>query len=107
MQNDAECWFKVNMQDTNQNTYWSEYHNCTKGVTEISVKYTATGGTTYEYKLEAEGEPTDLGATYTWDGSYTDPTYCDNETQKQLTDDEFAAQEDRCILNGILCSWSS
>lgn len=103
---------KVSMKDTGGHVYSSDYFTCnatsnTGGNAEIDLKYKDTAGTIYQYKLKATGEFYDLSSTYTWDGSYTDPTTCDTETQKSLVDDEFYSQERRCLLNGFLCTWDS
>ena len=68
---------------------------------------TAAAGSVTAFNVDSEATLIDMASTYTWDGSYTDPTTCDNETQIRLTDEEFEAQENRCILNGLLCSWNS
>ena len=103
----SECWYEMIFTDTNSNQYISARTQCTEGGKGIYMTHTDTAGVLTAYNVDSEATRFDLSTTYTWDGSYVDPTYCDNETQKTMVDDEFTAQENRCILNGFLCSWAS
>ena len=46
------------------------------------MKHTDSAGTETAYNVDSEGSMHDMSADYTWDGTYKDPTFCDNETQK-------------------------
>jgi len=122
MQYDKECYLDLVFIDSYGNEYSSGRIACENttrfGSTDdddyttsaIDVTYTkaatsSDAATSYTYKVAFLGIVNDLADTYTWDGSYVDPTFCDNETQKMMVHNEMEFQENKCILNGFICSF--
>ena len=115
MQTDEKCFLNLKFKDSADNEYTSGRIACDNttvvGIDSfITVTYTkaatsTTAAKSYTYNVAFTSEVYDLAESYTWDGSYVDPTFCDNETQKMMVDSEMDFQEGNCFLNGLICSF--
>lgn len=103
----SECYYKLTITDSNANEYTHARSQCHTDRIGVYLSNKDAAGQESAYKLDAEATQYDMSTQYTWDGSYVDPTYCDNNTQISMVNDEFGSQETRCILNGLMCTWAS